>query len=470
MPKKYHIHTKVAPLDLDYVFKFKIVRGENCINCGKCTRVCIYEAHKRRKDDPRKMADPNTVVCRNCFRCIQECPRGALEMSLDEDFANIGGTFWKPDMLVSLWKQAEDGKVPVSGAGYRGPFTGTGFDSMWTDMSEIVRPTRDGIHGREYISTSVDLGRRLNHLAFDADGRLASKVPDTVDLPIPIIFETPTADLSANVKEALVKAAAEIGTCVVMPAADITPEFAEYSDSIIPCVAPVEIDRHRAVIEKARLVAIEHSDALMSDLPQVKEEIRRISHALTIIRVPAGKDVEETVARLAYSGAEIIHIVADYCGREIDESAGSDGRLLKDTIRAVHLRLVEERIRDEVTLIASGGIAMAEHVPKAMLCGADLTAVDIPLMIALGARLYEEPEKQLIFAEGLARIPVPIVTQRMVNLMGAWHSQILEVMGAMGIREARRLRGESGRAMFFEEVDKDTFGKLFKKNREAVSK
>jgi glutamate synthase domain-containing protein 2 len=180
--------------------------------------------------------------------------------------------------------------------------------------------------------------------------------------------------------------------------------------------------------------------------------------------------VEETVARLAHSGAEIIHIVADYCGREFAGATGSDGRLLKDIIRAVHLRLVEDRIRDEVTLIASGGIAMAEHVPKAMLCGADLTAIDIPLMIAVGARLYEEPERQLIFPEGMGRIPVPIVTQRMVNLMGAWHSQILEVMGAMGIREARRLRGESGRAIFFEEVDRDTFGKLFKKNREAVSK
>jgi len=32
--------------------------------------------------------------------------------------------------------------------------------------------------------------------------------------------------------------------------------------------------------------------------------------------------------------------------------------------------------------------------------------------------------------------------QRIINLMGAWHSQLLEVMGAMGIREARRLRGE----------------------------
>jgi ferredoxin len=468
MPKKYHIHSKAAPLDFGYVFKFRIVRGENCINCGKCTKVCIYEAHKRREDDPRKMADPNTVVCRNCFRCIQECPRGALEKSIDKDFTNTGGTFWKPDMLISLWKQAEDGKVPVSGAGYRGPFSGTGFDSMWTDMSEIVRPTRDGIHGREYISTSVDLGRRLDHLTFDAEGRLTSNVPDTVDLPIPILFDSPLANLRSSVKVALVKAAAEIGTCVIMPAADITSEVEEYRSSIIPCLTRTEISTHKAVFTKARLVAIEYSDAVVNDLPDLKEEIKKLGHALVIIRVPAVKDVVDIVAGLAHGGAEIIHIVADYCGRELNTSAGSEQRLLKDIIRAVHLKLVEDRIRDEVTIVASGGIAMAEHVPKAMLCGADLTAVDIPLMIALGARVYEEPDASLVFPEALANIPTPIVTQRIVNLMAAWHSQILEVMGAMGIREARRLRGESGRAIFFEEVDRDTFGKLFKK-REAVS-
>jgi hypothetical protein len=33
-------------------------------------------------------------------------------------------------------------------------------------------------------------------------------------------------------------------------------------------------------------------------------------------------------------------------------------------------------------------------------------------------------------------------------------------MGAMGIRDARRLRGEVGRAMFFEEMDKPVFGTL----------
>ncbi len=91
-------------------------------------------------------------------------------------------------MFITLWKQAEDGKVPVSGAGYRGPFTGTGFDSMWTDMSEIVRPTRDGIHGREYISTSVELGRKLNHLTFDAEGQITIK-----DSMIPSIFRSPSS-------------------------------------------------------------------------------------------------------------------------------------------------------------------------------------------------------------------------------------------------------------------------------------
>ena len=466
MPKKYHIHPKATPLDLDYVFKFKIARGENCINCGKCTKVCIYEAHKRRKDDPRKMADPNTVVCRNCFRCIQECPRGALEKSLDKDYANIGGAFWKPDMLLSLWKQAEDGKVPVSGAGYRGPFSGTGFDSMWTDMSEIVRPTRDGIHGREYISTSVDLGRKLNHLVFAAGGQLASTVPDIVDIPIPILFDIPARDLSPNVKEALVRAAAEIRTCVIMPAADIAPDIEKYHDSIIPLLAASEIDAYKDTLKKARLVAIEYSDSVRKDLPGLMGKIKRISRVPVIIRVPAVSNVEDIVARLAQDGAEIVHIAADYRGRGLNGSAGAEGRLLKDIIRAVHLRLVEDRIRDDITIIASGGIAMAEYVPKAMLCGADLTAVDIPLMIALGARLYEEPEERLIFPEGLGKIPVPLLTQRMVNLMGAWHSQILEMMGAMGIREARRLRGESGRAIFFEEIDRDTFGKIFKKEKQ----
>ncbi len=462
MPKKYHILTKATPLDLEYISKFKIVRGENCINCGKCSRVCIYEVHKRRKDDPRKMAEPNTKLCRNCFRCIQECPRGALSKSIDKEFAGIGGKFWKPDMLISLWKQAEDGAVPVSGAGYRGPFTGNGFDSMWTDMSEIVRPTRDGIHGREYINTSVELGRKLNNLTFDADGQLAVKVPDTVDIPIPILFDTPVSNLSSNIKLAMVKAAVQLGTFLITPAVEITPEIGEYAAGIIPLISGDEIEKYQDIIKHVRLVAVEYNDRIPNNISALKARIKALGNALTIIRVPANQGVEDSVEKLTLGGAEIVHIITDYRGKEPDRNGS--GRLLKDIVRSVHQRLVEKRIRDEITIIVSGGIAMAEYVPKAMLCGADLTAVDLSLLVALGVKLYEEPERMLVFPEKLNSITVPVITQRIVNLMGAWHSQLLEVMGAMGIREARRLRGESGRAIFFEEIDKDTFGKLFKKD------
>jgi hypothetical protein len=328
---------------------------------------------------------------------------------------------------------------------------------MWTDMSEIVRPTRDGISGREYISTAVNLGRKLNHLTFSAAGQLTSNVPPTIDVPLPILFDITAFDLSPVVKEALLKAAVNIGTSVIMPAEDITPEYVKYLDNIIPTMVYQDVDKYEAFVKKARFVAIEFSDVILTSLPTVMKKISKIGKAITIVRIPATKDVENSVSALAHNGAEVIHIVADYRGEEIGGK-----RLLRDIIRAAHLRLVDDGIRDEVTIIASGGIAMAEQVPKSMLCGADLTAVDIPLMIALGLRIYEKPEKMLTWPEGIDKVAPALLTQRMVNLMGAWHHQILEMMGAMGIREARRLRGETGRAIFFDEIDRDTFQKLFK--------
>ena len=51
----------------------------------------------------------------------------------------------------------------------------------------------------------------------------------------------------------------------------------------------------------------------------------------------------------------------------------------------------------------------------------------------------------------------------MINLMGAWHWQMVELMGAMGMREARRLRGDVGRAMFNDELEKEIYGPIFAK-------
>ena len=46
--------------------------------------------------------------------------------------------------------------------------------------------------------------------------------------------------------------------------------------------------------------------------------------------------------------------------------------------------------------------------------------------------------------------------------------QIIEMLGAMGIREVRRLRGETGRCMFFDDLERDTFGRMFGKRKGGV--
>jgi glutamate synthase domain-containing protein 2 len=137
-------------------------------------------------------------------------------------------------------------------------------------------------------------------------------------------------------------------------------------------------------------------------------------------------------------------------------------------MREIHGALVREGIRDEVTLIASGGIALAEHVAKAMICGANLVAVDIPLMVALECRLCGECERGEICPVDLAQIEPEYSVRRIVNLMGAWYNQLLEMLGAMGIREVRRLRGETGRSMFFEDLERDNFGRLFGKRKGRI--
>ncbi|MEJ2485827.1 MAG: hypothetical protein P8Y68_08845, partial [Anaerolineales bacterium] len=47
--------------------------------------------------------------------------------------------------------------------------------------------------------------------------------------------------------------------------------------------------------------------------------------------------------------------------------------------------------------------------------------------------------------------------QRILNLTAAWRDQLLEISGAMGIREIRRMRGEMGRAMFMKTLEAEAF-------------
>ncbi len=131
---------------------------------------------------------------------------------------------------------------------------------------------------------------------------------------------------------------------------------------------------------------------------------------------------------------------------------------IKQTLyQIIHRRLVKESLRDEVTLVSSGGITLAEHVPKAIICGTDLVGLDTTILVALQTRFLHDcpnPEAGRIEVE---KFDPAWGEQRLVNLLASWHDQLIEILSAMGMRDVRRLRGDVGRAMFKEDLEKEAF-------------
>ncbi|MEM2892061.1 MAG: glutamate synthase-related protein [Thermoplasmata archaeon] len=450
MFERYHIALADVPGRCHPVPKFEILRADNCANCGKCERACVYGVHKRSEQDPRKMADPVNSLCKNCFRCIAECPQRALTMMLSEEYRSLGRGIWTSQRIVTIWSEAESGRIPVFGAGYRGPFAGSGYDGMWTDMSEIVRPTRDGIHGREYISTSVDIGRKPDALEFGDGGALRTKMPPIIEQPVPVVLDL--ARLRAvtdGMMEGFARAAKRL-QCLMMAPANSLPTQSGLNGSLVP-VYPEGSDVSAITVpDGVRMVEVGLERIPKGDL----RRFRKNNPSVVLgFRLRAGPDIDRRVLDLVRAGADAVHILFD---EEGNEESGDPPRHSRDSLRAVHKALVSKAVRDEITVIAGGGIAAAEHVPKTIICGADVVAIERALLIALECRNC--------ITCSLASCPANLssaspewIEGRVCNMVGAWRDQLLEVLGAMGLREARRLRGELGRAIFFEDMERESF-------------
>lgn len=459
MPPKYHIKTAEVPSRFQAITRSGVIAWEEgCLKCSRCVKKdCVYQVYEKRGLDARQMLDSLDTACKDCFRCVQGCPNRLIQKGLNPEYKALGDPYWTPEIISALWSQAESGRIPVSGAGYGGVFSGSGFDAMWTDMSEIVRPTRDGIHGREYISTSIDLGRKVMALEFDADGRIVTPMPPRVEIPLPIVFDLlPWSPPAGQITQAFLEAAQALGTFVLMRQSEMNSAVERYLSNVILYADGDMEDLNDELLKNLSIVEIPDGDDVMEVQRLVKEKNRK---TIISIRMELGPTVSERAVKLTRDGAEMLHLVADEYGRE----KGENPLFIKERIREIHGVLVEEGVRDEVTLIASGGIAMAEHMAKIIICGADSLGVDIPLLVAMECRVCRRCQEGIACPVELEGVDPVWGAGRIKNLVAAWHNQLLEVLGAMGMREARRLRGEMGRAMFFEDLEREVFAPLGRK-------
>jgi NAD-dependent dihydropyrimidine dehydrogenase PreA subunit len=447
--ERYHIAAKDAPPKIKLPPKFIVNRYNNCTNAQECTQACIYGVHELREDS--QIAEPIQDLCRGCYMCVLKCPKGAISIGINPEFERLGNPYFSPDKIKTIYFEAETGRVPVSGAGYTGPFAGEGFDSIWLDFSEIVRPTRDGIHGREYISTSVDLGRRLQSLEFDENEKLVSNVPRTIEIPIPMIFDAPlSCRTNRNLQLALAKAAAGLKTFAIVNAREYSSDLTHYEANLIPRIDSDEIDEFEDLVKISQIVEVEFRGG------EIKDHLEKIKatnpSALVSFYFPYDKEAPERADAIARMGGDIVHIHVD------DGVVERDPDAIKNAIRSVHSHLVDKRTRDKITLIFSGGIAEAAHVPKSIILGANVVAVGIVYQIALGCKVCYGTMHSQDCQMNVENGDVELATQRITNLIGAWRDQLLEVLGGMGLREVRRQTGEVGRAMFYEDLEAKVFG------------
>ena len=458
MPEKYHIKTQPVPPRRPRIGKHGVVDWrEDCARCHNCVKkACVYDRYRQEAEYIRNLSDVEALFfdCMGCFSCVQDCTKGLLRLTVNPEYEKLGNSYWKPDIIKTTWLQAETAKIPVSGAGYRGPFSGQGFDSMWTDMSEIVRPTRDGIHGREYISTSVDIGRKPPFLVLN--GNKSTAYPPLVSIPMPLIFDLSSpAHTLPKLDPIIEQTAADTGLIALMDSR-YQPASDAHLENIAFYLGPDSPSVPDAMLKKTRLVEIADSPDVAKRIKAIKKIHPEIIVAIRVELTDAG--IGRAIDLAGLKEIEVIHIVADANGNEL---AAQSPRFIKDMIRQIHTTLIDKGIRDEITLIAGGGIALPEHLAKAIICGADLVTINLPLLVALECHLCDRCEPGTPCPSKLEKIDFNYGVGRMTNLIAAWHDQLIELMGAMGMREVRRLRGDVGRAMFFENLEEETFGKLY---------
>lgn len=178
---------------------------------------------------------------------------------------------------------------------------------------------------------------------------------------------------------------------------------------------------------------------------------RRFPTAIPSLRMNFDAGFERQLPLMYDAGVRVFHLVADYHGR------GAGGDFVLELIRRAHRTLVEAGRRDQATLIGGGGIVAAEHVPKAILCGLDCVSLETPLLVALQLSMEGDCIDPSTSRFTVHNFGVAWGVRRLRNLAASWRDQLLEVLGAMGLREVRRMRGELGRAMFQNDLEREAF-------------
>lgn len=467
--------------------RYRIRKDESCINCLRCTRECSFGAITAGED---KTLVFHHEKCTDCQRCVSFCPTGALWITEDENRFRQN-TVFKEDDIKEILLQSETGGVLLSSMGASGRNVPIYFDKMLLNASQVTNPSIDPL--REPMETTVFIGQRPEKIQRGSDGKIEDNLPPHLELRTPIMFSAMSyGAISLNVHKALAAAAEKLGTYWNTGEGGLHESLYPFKKNTIVQVASGRFGVHETYLNTAAAIEIkigqgakpgigghltgrkiigdvsktrmvpEGLDAIspaphhdiysIEDLAQLVMSIKEATHYQkpVIVKVAAVHNIAPIASGIARSGADIISIDGYRGGtgaapKRIRDNVGIPIEL---AIASVDQRLREERIRDRVSIIASGGIRNSSDAVKAIALGADAVSIGTAALCALGCHICASCHTGRC-AWGLAtqdpeltkRLDPEKGAERLVNLVNAWTREIKEIMGGMGINSIEALRG-----------------------------
>ena len=467
--------------------RYRIRKDESCVSCLRCARECSFGAITA--EDGQTLSFHHER-CVDCQRCVSFCPTGALYITEDENRFRSNSVF-RQDDIREIDLQARTGGVLLSSMGAPSESVPIYFDKLLLNASQVTNPSIDPL--REPMETAVFIGQRKEGIDRGSDGRIVDNLPPHLELRTPIMFSAMSyGAISLNVHKALAKAAETLGTYWNTGEGGLHESLYPYKRNTIVQVASGRFGVHETYLNTAAAIEIkigqgakpgigghltgrkiigdvsktrmvpEGLDAIspaphhdiysIEDLAQLVMSLKEATgyRKPVIVKVAAVHNIAPIASGIARSGADIISIDGYRGGtgaapKRIRDNVGIPIEL---AIAAVDQRLREERIRDRVSIIASGGIRNSSDAVKAIALGADTVSVGTAALCALGCHICASCHTGRC-AWGLAtqepeltkRLDPEKGAERLVNLVNAWTREIQEIMGGMGINSIEALRG-----------------------------
>ena len=386
----------------------------------------------------------------------------------------LGNKRWTGELILATYEQALTGDLPQNGLEYKTGNSGGGFDVLgWKNHDRIVKVDE------EDVDLSIPLNKRQ-------EGK-------RIEIPLPIYGGGMSfGSISLNFMIARARAARKLGTYTSTGEGGYPDQIVPYRDRVITQVATGMFGVREETIQYAPIVEFKYAqgakpglgghllaDKVTSEVAKMRESsmftslyspfpfhsvysvedhkkhvdwIKTVNpRALVSVKVSTPTDVDMVAIGSFYAGANIIHIDGGYGGTgAAPEIAKKNIAMpIEYAIPKVHEYLVSEGARDQITLMASGGLRTADDVAKAIALGADGCVIGTAEAVAVGCTHCGNCERGRGCQVGITTTD-PELSQfidpawgekRIVNLFSAWSKRLRMILGSFGLESVKDLRG-----------------------------